>query len=190
MESIPKYDIIVMGGSAGSIPVCISLLKALSNNKHIPVVLIIHRMRNVVSQLDKLLTREVGSIKVTEPEDKQPIAKGRVYLAPQNYHLLFEEDDSFSLDYSDPVHYSRPSIDVSFESAGRAYDNRVLAILLSGANADGSYGISYLSDIGADCIVQDPNSAQYPTMPSSAIALGKNIRIMNEAEMVAFLQEL
>jgi two-component system, chemotaxis family, protein-glutamate methylesterase/glutaminase len=190
MMSSPKYDMIVIGGSAGSIPVCISLLKALTHNQHIPVVLIIHRMRNVVSQLDKLLTREAGSVKITEPEDKQAITKGKIYLAPQNYHLLFEEDHSFSLDYSDPVHYSRPSIDVSFESAGRAYGNRVLAILLSGANADGAEGLSYLSDIGADCIVQDPNSAQYPTMPSSAIALEKNIRIMTEAEMIIFLQEL
>ncbi len=188
--SLPKYDMIVIGGSAGSIPVCISLLKALSHNKDIPVVLVIHRMRNVVSQLDKLLTREVGSVKITEPEDKQAISKGKIYLAPQNYHLLFEEDNTFCLDYSDPVHYSRPSIDVSFESAGRTYGNRVLAILLSGANADGADGISYLSDIGAVCVVQDPDSAQYPTMPSSAIALAKNIRVMNEEEMIVFLQEL
>lgn len=181
---------IIIGGSAGSIPVCISLLKALADNKIIPVVLVIHRMRNVVSQLDKLLTREVDAVKITEPEDKQVIIKGKTYLAPQNYHLLFEEEHTFSLDYSDPVHYSRPSIDVSFESAGRAYGNRVLAILLSGANADGAEGLSYLSDIGAYCIVQDPNSAQYPAMPTSAIALGKKIHIMNEMEMVAFLKEL
>jgi len=190
MKSLPKYDMIIIGGSAGSIPICISLLKALSHNKDIPVVLVIHRMRNVVSQLDKLLTREAGSVKITEPEDKQVIAKGKIYLAPQNYHLLFEEDHSFSLDYSDPVHYSRPSIDVSFESAGRAYGNKVLAILLSGANADGADGISYLSDIGATCIVQNPDSAQYPAMPASAIAIGKNIRIMNEEEMIIFLHEL
>ncbi|MBL0882553.1 MAG: chemotaxis protein CheB [Chitinophagaceae bacterium] len=187
---MPKYDIIIIGGSAGSIPVCISLLKALNNNNDIPVVLIIHRMRNVVSQLDMLLTREVGSVKITEPEDKQSITKGKIYLAPQNYHLLFEEDHSFSLDYSDPIHYSRPSIDVSFESAGRTYGHRVLAILLSGANSDGAEGLSYLTDIGASCIVQDPSSAQYPTMPSSAIALDKKIRIMNEEEMTTFLQEL
>lgn len=186
----PKYDMIIIGGSAGSIPVCVSLLKALSSNKTIPVVLVIHRMRNVVSQLDKLLTREVGTIKITEPEDKQVIMKGKVYLAPQNYHLLFEEEQTFSLDYSDQVHYSRPSIDVSFESAGRAYGDRVLAILLSGANADGAEGLSYLSDIGAYCIVQDPSSAEYPAMPTSAIALGKKIHIMNEMEMVTFLQEL
>lgn len=190
MASSTKYDMIIIGGSAGSIPICVSLLKALSHNKDIPVVLVIHRMRNVVSQLDKLLTREAGSAKITEPEDKQTINQGKIYLAPQNYHLLFEEDNSFSLDYSDPVHYSRPSIDVSFESAGRVYGSNVLAILLSGANADGADGISYLSDIGATCIVQDPNSAQYPTMPASAIALGKDTLIMNEEEMIIFLQEL
>lgn len=186
----PKYDIILIGGSAGSIPVCISLLKVLSTKKDIPVVLIIHRMRNIVSELDKLLTRETGSTKITEPEDKQAIIKGKLYLAPQNYHLLFEEDHSFSLDYSDPVHYSRPSIDVSFESAGRTYGSRVLAILLSGANADGAEGLSFLSDLGAECIVQNPNSAQYPVMPAAAIAFGKKIQVMNDQEMINFLQEL
>lgn len=186
----PKYDIILIGGSAGSIPVCIALLKVLSARKDIPVVLVIHRMRNIISELDKLLTRETGVAKITEPEDKQSIAKGKFYLAPQNYHLLFEEDHSFSLDYSDPVYYSRPSIDVSFESAARTFGSRVLAILLSGANADGAEGLAYLADAGADCIVQNPESAQYPVMPSAAIALGKKIQVMNDQEMMSYLAEL
>lgn len=186
----PKYDIIIIGGSAGSIPVCVSLLKALPINMPIPVVLIIHRMRNIVSELDKLLSRETGIKKISEPEDKQAINKGKVYLAPQNYHLLFEEDNSFSLDYSAPVHYSRPSIDVSFESAAEMYGKRVLAILLSGANADGAKGLNYLVEKGADCIVQDPATAQYPAMPNSAIALTSKLNIMDELAMIQFLQEL
>jgi len=184
------YDIILIGGSAGSIPVCVSLLKALKKDQSVPVVLIIHRMRNVVSELDKLLTKEVGQKKITEPEDKQAIGSGKLYLAPQNYHLLFEEDGSFSLDYSDAVHYSRPSIDVSFESAALVYGKKVLAILLSGANADGAKGISLLAQLGAECWVQDPVSAQYPAMPSAAIAITKKIKILTEAEMQQRLHEL
>lgn len=186
----PKYDIIIIGGSAGSMPICVSLLKALPVSQPIPVVLIIHRMRNIVSELDKLLSRETGIKKISEPEDKQSIARGKIYLAPQNYHLLFEEDSCFSLDYSAPIHYSRPSIDVSFESAAEMYKERVLAILLSGANADGAKGLAYLAEKGADCIVQDPATAQYPTMPDAAIALSSKLKILNEEAMIQFLQEL
>lgn len=185
-----KYDIIIIGGSAGSMPICISLLKALFTNQSIPVVLIIHRMRNIVSELDKLLSRETGIKRISEPEDKQAIASGKIYLAPQNYHLLFEEDHSFSLDYSAPIHYSRPSIDVSFESAAEIYGERVLAILLSGANADGAKGLAYLAEKGADCIVQDPATAQYPAMPNSAIALSPKLKVLSEEAMTQFLQEL
>ena len=185
-----KYDIIIIGGSAGSIPVCISLLKALKKDQPIPVVLIVHRMRNVVSELDKLLSKETGIKKITEPEDKQSIGQGKVYLAPQNYHLLFEEDGCFSLDYSDPVYYSRPSIDVSFESAAMVYEKKVLAILLSGANADGAKGISLLAEMDAECWVQDPASAQYPAMPSAAIAISEKVKVLTETQMKQRLHEL
>lgn len=184
------YDIILIGGSAGSIPVCVSLLKALKKDQPVPVVLIIHRMRNVVSELDKLLSKETGIKKITEPEDKQSISSGKVYLAPQNYHLLFEEDASFSLDYSDPIHYSRPSIDVSFESAALVYGTKVLAILLSGANADGAKGLSLLAELGADCWVQDPATAEYPAMPSAALALSEKVKVLTEDQMKERLHEL
>lgn len=185
-----SFDIILIGGSAGSIPVCVSLLKALKKDQPVPVVLIIHRMRNVVSELDKLLTKETGIRKITEPEDKQPILPGKVYLAPQNYHLLFEEDASFSLDYSDAVHYSRPSIDVSFESAALVYGKRVLAVLLSGANADGAKSLSALAEMGAECWAQDPAIAEYPAMPAAAIAGSEKIKVLTEEEMKQRLHEL
>ncbi len=185
-----KYDIIIIGGSAGSIPVCISLLTALKKEQTPPVVLVIHRMRNVVSELDKLLAKEAGIKKIMEPEDKLAILPGKVYLAPQNYHLLFEEDGSFSLDYSDAVHYSRPSIDVSFESAAQVYGKKVLAILLSGANADGAKGLSMLAAIGAECWVQDPASAEYPAMPSAAIAITGQLKVLSEHEMKQRLRDL
>ena len=185
-----SHDIILIGGSAGSIPLCVELLKALKKDQPVPVVLIIHRMRNVVSELDKLLSQETGIKKITEPEDKQGIGAGKVYLAPQNYHLLFEEDACFSLDYSDAVHYSRPSIDVSFESAAQVYGQRVLAILLSGANADGAKGLSILASMGASCWVQDPATAEYPAMPSAAIALSEKILVMTIDEMKQRLLDL
>lgn len=184
------YDIIIIGGSAGSIPVCISLLTALKKEQTVPVILVIHRMRNVVSELDTLLAKEAGIRKIMEPEDKQAILPGKVYLAPQNYHLLFEEGGSFSLDYSDAVHYSRPSIDVSFESAAEVYGKKVLAVLLSGANADGAKGLSLLAEIGAECWVQDPDLAEYPAMPAAAIAITDKIKVLSEEEMKQRLRYL
>lgn len=184
------HDIIIIGGSAGSIPVCISLLTALKKEQTVPVVLVIHRMRNVVSELDTLLAREAGIRKIMEPEDKQAILPGKVYLAPQNYHLLFEEDGSFSLDYSDAVHYSRPSIDVSFESAAEVYGKKVLAVLLSGANADGAKGLSVLAAMGAECWVQDPSIAEYPAMPAAAIAITDKVKVLSEQEMKQRLRDL
>ncbi len=185
-----KYDIILIGGSAGSIPLCTALLKSLKKERAIPVVVIIHRMRNVDSELEKLLARESGLKKIIEPEDKQPLSEGKVYLAPQNYHLLFEEDRSFSLDYSDAVHYSRPSIDVSFESAAQVFGKKILAILLSGANADGAKGIAVLSSIGADCWIQDPATAESATMPAAAIAAAKGVSILPVEKMQERISEL
>jgi two-component system chemotaxis response regulator CheB len=185
------YDIIVIGGSAGSIPVCIQLLKSFKPSCKIPAVLIIHRMRNVESELGVLLTRETKGSRVWEPEDKMTIDPGKIYLAPQNYHLLFEADNSFSLDYSDPVHFSRPSIDVSFESAAQLYGKRVLAILLSGANADGANALRQLADIGATCIVQDPDTAESTAMPESAIAFGHpQIQVLKPEEISTLLSHL
>lgn len=186
-----QYDIILVGGSAGCIPVCVDLLRAHASSSGIPLVLIIHRMRNASSVLHNLLAAEARVASIIEPEDKMPITAGNVYLAPQNYHLLFEKEGSFGLDDSDPVHYSRPSIDVSFESAGYAFNNRVLTILLSGATADGASASAALAQAGATCLVQDPVTAEYPTMPLAAIELGgEHIRVMRPEQISSFITHL
>ena len=175
---------IVIGGSAGSLDVIISILQSLPEGFRTPIVLVIHRMKNTSSKLDKMLGKKTGIKLISEPEDKEPIANGHVYLAPQNYHLLAEADHSFSLDYSAPVNFSRPSIDVSIESFAQVYGKRMMAVVLSGANRDGAAGIEKLIAAGGKAIVQSPASAEYPSMPKAAIERNRTVKVCEVDEIV------
>jgi two-component system chemotaxis response regulator CheB len=181
------FDIIVIGGSAGSIEVIMYLLKSLPKKFQPPVVLIIHRMKNTSSSLNDMLSKEAGVKNIIEPEDKEPIKRGRIYLAPQNYHLLVEQDHTFSLDYSEPVNFSRPSIDLSFESIAALFGPKTLAILLSGANKDGAAGLKKVIEKGGLALVQSPESAHYPTMPKAAIDLNSKVLIQNPEQILHYI---
>lgn len=187
MKSNPGYDIIVMGGSAGCMVPLISVLKAKPVGFSIPFLIIIHRLKNTKSQLHKIMARESGLPEFIEPEDKESVKKGHVYLAPQNYHILIEKDHSFSLDYSEPVNYSRPSIDVGFESVSAVYKQRALAILLSGANKDGAMGMKAILANKGTGLVQSPKTAEYPAMPEAAIKLNTGIKILTIEEIISYL---
>ncbi|MFL9482275.1 chemotaxis protein CheB [Chitinophagaceae bacterium LWZ2-11] len=152
LENASKFDLIIIGGSAGSLNIIEEILAALPSTFEIPIIIIIHRMRNVLSEMDKLLSVGTGNKKVIEPEDKTPLKSNYIYLAPQNYHLLIEEDRTLSLDYSEQINFSRPSIDVSFESAAKVFKNKLLAILLSGANKDGGIRHSTNFKIRRNCV--------------------------------------
>lgn len=182
-----RFDIVTIGGSAGSIKVVISILKSFSGNFQTPVVLIIHRMKNITSQLNRLLAKELGIKEIIEPEDKEPVLAGHIYLAPQNYHLLVEKDHTFSLDYSEPVNFSRPSIDVGFESIASLYRNKTLAILLSGANKDGAAGLSTVTGLGGTAIVQSPETSDYPAMPKAAIESNESVLIQSPEQIVNYI---
>jgi two-component system chemotaxis response regulator CheB len=175
---------IVIGGSAGSIGVITAVLQALPAGFQTPIVLVIHRMKNTTSRLDKLLSKDTGLKTVIEPEDKEPIRPGMLYLAPQNYHLLVEENRCFSLDYSEPVNFSRPSIDVSFESVARLYGVHTLAILLSGANKDGAAGLVKVLALGGRAVIQSPETAQYPAMPLAAIDANPEVSVQNPDQII------
>lgn len=178
------FDIIVIGGSAGSLEVIIFLLQSLPKTFRTPVVLIIHRIKNTASKLDKMLVKQTGRQSIVEPEDKEPLKPGMIYLAPQNYHLLIEIDHSFSLDYSEQVNFSRPSIDVSFESFAQVFGRKTLAILLSGANKDGAAGLRKVIDRGGMAVVQSPDTAGYPAMPRAGIEMNKTAHIQNPEQIV------
>ena len=165
-----SYKGIIIGGSAGSFQVITKILSSLPENFQYPVFLCLHRLKHVRSGFIEAL--EIKSkLPIVEPEDKTLIKKGVVYLAPSNYHMYIDYGQRFSLSTEPAVNYSRPSIDLSFFSASSSYREKLVGIILSGANKDGAKGIKSVKRLGGLTIVQDPNEAQIKTMPNSAIEL-------------------
>ncbi|RXK85631.1 chemotaxis protein CheB [Filimonas effusa] len=181
--------LVIIGGSAGSLPVLLDIVESLPAGFEAPVVIVLHRLKNVSSDMDKILADSQEHMHIREPEDKEPIRAGHIYLAPQNYHLLLEVEKTFSLDYSELVHFSRPSIDVSFESAARVFGKHLTAVLLSGANQDGAAGIEAVAAAGGTAIVQDPSSTDYPAMPTAAIQKTNDILILQPVDIVNYFKK-
>ncbi|WP_373331199.1 chemotaxis protein CheB [Salmonirosea aquatica] len=153
------------------------------------VILVVHRKKDKDSILVDLLSYRT-KLPVREVEDKEIISPNTIYLAPPDYHLLIERADLFSLDSSEKVHYSRPSIDVTFESVAEAFGDRVIGILLSGANADGAVGMAKIRKAGGYTIVQDPATADVGYMPQQALALTPVDSVLPAAEIPGLLQKL
>ena len=179
------YEIIMIGGSAGSLQPVTSILEELPEDLDIPVIIVLHRLRNVQSEMDRLLSVKK---KIIEPEDKDKIVPGHIYLAPQNYHLIAETDRTFMLDYSELVNFSRPSIDVTFNSVALAYGSRTLAILLSGANKDGAEGLYNVQAKGGKTVVQDPAIAEFDIMPLAAIKVCTDVSVMGIEEIIQYIK--
>lgn len=182
--------IITIGGSAGSLPVVLTILQKLPPGFIIPIVIVLHRLKNTPSEMDKIVSITRSDLTLQEPDDKQPIEPGCIYIAPANYHLLVEAERTFGLDYSEPVQYSRPSIDVTFESIAAAYGRDAIAILLSGANNDGMEGISQVIANGGTAIVQDPATSEYPVMPAAALRKNPAAMVMQPLDIVHYLENI
>jgi two-component system, chemotaxis family, protein-glutamate methylesterase/glutaminase len=159
--------LLLIGGSAGSLEVLIDILPLLPHTLDFPIVIILHRKSGQDLLLEDLMASKT-KLKVQEVEDKTPLQPGCIYVAPADYHLLFEKDHRLALDISEKINYSRPSIDVSFESAAKAYGPKLTAILLSGANSDGTNGLYFVKKAGGTIAVQNPESALMPFMPRNA----------------------
>lgn len=180
---------IVIGGSWGGIQASLSVLKTLPATFPIPIILILHRLRNLEGNLQDVFEKRIA-LKTVEIEEKERLRPGYVYLAPSNYHVLIEKDHTFSLDDSELENYSRPSIDVTFTSAADVYGSNTIGILLSGASKDGSSGLKYIFEKQGLAIVQDPDEAEVDTMPLAAIHSIPGCRIMNLEQIHAFLRSL
>ncbi|EHQ29391.1 CheB methylesterase [Mucilaginibacter paludis DSM 18603] len=161
-------DIVLLSGSAGAFDPIFRIVKSLPETYAKAVIVVIHRGKNNFSDIENLFGDNCR-ILVSEISDKDKIAGGQVYIAPANYHTLFEKDEAFALDVSEHVWYSKPSIDVTFESAADVFGNRCAAILFSGANQDGARGLLKLRKKGALTIVQRPDDAEMAIMPKAAI---------------------
>lgn len=163
-------ELVVIGASAGGVEALGTLLEALPRNFYPPLAIVIHLPPDRSSALPKLFDRKCAR-PVKEAEDKEMLAKGTVYVAPPDYHLLVEPDRSLSLSRDEPLHYSRPSIDLLFESAALAYRQNVLGIILTGASKDGAQGLKQIRECGGLAWIQQPDEALARIMPEAAIQL-------------------
>lgn len=188
MENMEKEGVIIFGGSAGSIEVIMNLFPFIPANYPFAIVVVLHRKNTVEHHLEDVLSRK-AQIPVLEIQDKMQIEPAHIYIAPGDYHLLVDENGLCTLDYSEKVNYSRPSIDVTFECFANAFGNRCIGILLSGANSDGAVSLKKIKDNGGLTIVQSPESAKVATMPMSAINLFSPDVIADIPQIMAMLIE-
>ena len=184
-----KYEAIVIGVSAGGMSALSTVLSRLPHDFALPIIIVQHMDANSHGYLPDHLDRNC-SIRVKEAEEKESIMGGVAYIAPPNYHLLLEEDRTFSLCVDDAVNYSRPSIDVMFESAADVYERKLVGAVLTGANSDGSKGLTKIKAMGGLAIVEDPATAHVDYMPKAAIASTKVDHILRLEEIASLLTEL
>jgi len=168
-EHLLACDALLMGASAGAIEALNQLLPAVPALARIPVVVVVHLPPNRPSLLPEVFAPRCEA-RVREPEDKEPMTAGSIWFAPSNYHLLVETDRSFAFSTDLPVNFSRPSIDVLFESAADVFREKLCCVVLTGANEDGARGASVVRRQGGFLIVQDPQTAEAKQMPSAAIS--------------------
>lgn len=186
---IKGCKVLIIGGSAGSLEVLIQVLPELVKIPSYAMILVLHRKSSEDNTLEELIAIK-SKIPVKEVEDKTPLIPGYIYVAPSDYHLLFENNDTLSLDTSEKINYSRPSIDVSFESAAAVYGSLLGAILLSGANADGTQGLLAVEKAGGVTVVQEPESAQMPFMPQSVLDVMKPTHVLNVEGILKFISDI
>ena len=181
--------VLIIGGSAGSLEVLLQLIPNLKTLPDFSLVIVLHRKGTDDTTLEELLSLKT-IIPVKEVEDKTPLVAGNIYIAPADYHLLFEKSGVLSLDISEKVNYSRPSIDVSFESVAEAFGASVIGVLLSGANADGTLGLNAIKEAGGKVVVQDPASAGMPFMPQNAIDNVVVDEVLNVTDLFRFISSI
>ena len=184
-----QYKAIVIGGSAGSFQGITKILSNLPENFQLPIIMCLHRLKHVRNGFVEALSIK-SIMEVTEPYDKQPVKRGKVYLAPANYHLSVELGQYFSLSTEEMVNNSRPSIDITLETCAYAYRQRLIGILLSGANRDGAMGMKRIKDRDGLTIVQEPAECMIDTMPKSALAITEIDYTLKIEEIIQFLNEL
>jgi len=184
-----KSRAVVMGGSAGGLSALSKILSHLPKGFPCPVMVVLHLDPSGGHQLPKLLANHCGLV-VKEAEDTEEICPGRVYIAPAGYHLLVERDYTLSLSVDEPVNFSRPAIDVLFQSAAEAYGPSLVGVIMTGASRDGSMGLRSVKEFGGTAIVQDPSVAQAPLMPAAAIKATKVDHILDLAHIGLFLTKL
>jgi two-component system chemotaxis response regulator CheB len=181
-----EYRAIVIGSSAGGLQALTAILEELPVDYPIPIVVTQHRANVPTDLLEEILQYKC-KIKIKQADEKESIQAGVVYTAPPGYHLLVEADGTFSLSIDVPEKFSVPSIDALFETAAVAYRNRLIGIILTGANDDGSNGMRMIKKYKGMTIAQNPVEATFPYMPKSAIETGTVDKVLKLTEIRKFI---
>ena len=184
-----RRQAVVVGVSAGGLDALKELLAAIPAGFGLAVIIVQH----LHPQQDRFFIEFLSQscpVPVREAEEKEAVTPGVVYFAPPNYHLLIESDRTFSLSIDEKVNFSRPSIDVLFESAAEAYGPDLVGVILTGASRDGAAGLRKIKASGGMAIVQDPATAQFPAMPSAALAETEVDHVLTIGQIGRFLAKM
>ncbi len=182
-----RYKAIVIGVSYGGTKALSAFIPALSKNFPIPIIIVQHQ-HNAQEELLHIVLNNLSKINVIEAKQNEKILAKNVYIAPGGYHLFIENEKTFSLSVDNAVNYSIPSIDVLFESASDVYRDKLIGIILTGANGDGSEGLKTIRQNGGLSIVEDPKTAQVNTMPSSALKIAGANHILSLDKIISFIK--
>ncbi|MEO7734280.1 MAG: chemotaxis protein CheB [Kofleriaceae bacterium] len=188
-DVVHHTEVIVIGGSAGALEALLAILPALPSSLAIPVVVVLHLAPNHPSLLPSLLGRVCGR-PVREVEDKQVLEAGAIHVAPPNYHVLLERAHTLALSVDAPVQFSRPSIDVLFESAADAFGRAAAGIVLSGANEDGARGLRCIVDAGGRAAIQSPATAAHAEMPAAAARWSRSAEVLSIEGLTRWCSDL
>ncbi|HMI08558.1 MAG TPA: chemotaxis protein CheB [Flavobacterium sp.] len=185
-QMISSTKVVIIGGSAGSLDVLLQLLPKLHRIHSFAIVIVVHRKSAEDTNLEDLIALKT-TIPVKDVEDKIMLSPGFIYIAPSDYHLLFEKNNLLALDTSEKINHSRPSIDVSFESAADAFGSDLVGILLSGANADGTEGLIAIKKAHGITVVQQPQTAEMAFMPENAVRYANPDYVLDVAGILEFM---
>lgn len=182
-------EAVVIGVSAGAVEALGVILPHLPADYPIPVIVVVHLPADRKSVLAQLFQAKCH-VNVHEADDKEHLKRGTVYFAPPDYHVLIEDDKRISLSSEEMVHYSRPSIDVLFESAADVFGAALAGVVLTGASADGAKGLAAVHAAGGICLVQEPKQANSRTMPEAALAACPTAQVLTLEQIANRLLEL
>lgn len=180
------FKLVVIGFSAGGIPVVKTIIKRLRSDYPLPIVIVAHIPKEEKSELHRIIGAGAG-LKVIQAVDKATLKPGFVYVAPPGYHTLIEDESHIALSVDAPVCNVCPSIDVLFESAAEATDGKLIGVALGGANTDGAKGMALIKQLGGLTVVQNPGECQFKTLPQAAIDATEIDYAINMEEIVAVL---
>jgi two-component system chemotaxis response regulator CheB len=181
-----KYEAIVVGVSSGGMNALKFIFSALPADFSLPIIIVQHISAYSDNGWIKILNKK-SNLTIKEADEKEKIETGKVYIAAANYHLLIENDKTFSLTIDEHVNFARPSVDVLFESAADAYKEKLIGVVLTGSNNDGTKGIKRIKELGGMAIIQDPETAESSIMPASAIAAIQPDYILSLEKIVQLL---